>query len=137
MKSNKITELRLLSTRANEVLLSLALIVCSISACDRDSAAYESGRRDARNDVAKGDLKLASWDGAAHPPWFAEYSSLLEQKYKIRAFTYSLPLHPEAAKKRALGYNSISLGQIHQLFGTDVLSRTMAEAENSYRSRHR
>jgi hypothetical protein len=114
----------------------IAAIVLAVTfGCSRERSEYLDGKADAERDLAKGVFMVAHADSNQFPAWYPEYEDLLWKNYGIRCGGYSLPKYPRAAEARAKGYNEISQAAIEGRFGSNVLSRTMAEAKKLYESK--
>ena len=109
-----------------------------LTGCSRESEEYSNGRAFAAQDVKSNVLHVAFGDigEVDSPPWTANYAGLLETNYGIQPRWFSLPTNPRAVEAWVRGYNEVAQPAIEGRFGTNVLSRTLADARRSYEEQH-
>src|SRR5687767_10002896 len=117
-----------------------SVIICGVllaTGCSRESEEYLNGRASAREDVAKGILAIAHAESSQLPACWFYYEELLQTNYGVQRHVYSLPANPRAAEAWVRGYNEVGQPEIERRFGTNVLKRTMAEAQTIYEQKNR
>jgi hypothetical protein len=116
-------------------IFSFTIIICFAlltTGCSRSSEEYRNGRAAARTDVSKGTLAIAYAESTQLPACWFYYEELLRTNYGVQRYVHSLPADPQAAEAWARGYNEVGQPEIERRFGTNVLQRTMNEAQTIY-----
>ena len=93
--------------------------------CNRQSEEHQEGRWQAERDIAKGEFKIAFFDGSVidtnGPASFYDYTGLLRTRYNIGWCSYSLPANPRAAEEWVRGYNEVARPEVERRIGAQVL----------------
>ena len=112
--------------------------VALITGCSREREEYFNGRAFATQDVRSNILHVAFGDPGQipSPPWTANYVGLLQTNYGIQPVWFSLPSDSRAVQAWVRGYNEVSQPEIERRFGTNALSRTLANAHKLYEEQH-
>jgi len=119
----------------HRMVIVAALLALLAGGCGRAGEEYSNGRSLAATDLAKGVLHVAYADGVQRPAWARDYDQLLETNFGISPTVFSLPSNPSAAEAWVRGYNEVAQPEIQRRFGTNVLKRTLAEAQTLYEGR--
>jgi hypothetical protein len=99
-------------------------------------SAYESGRRDAEQDIHMDHLVIEMFGGPA-PPWNADWAKLLWERYQIRLQQVTAEdVVDYQTIGHARGYNEVSNAEIQRRFGSDVVSKTLEEVRSQWKQTH-
>jgi hypothetical protein len=124
--------MRLRDALATVIAATLFLDGCATTP---NNPAFEAGKAQAQEDIAKGVLAI---EQAGWPMRYdQEYVRLLKRKYGIEVRRVADCVVHEDVEGHMRGYNKVAEAEIERRFGMDCLSKAEHQAQTSYEAKTR